>query len=383
MLPTYPRGRCSNDVCGRDLACKPYTRDKARALHKCVCPHDESLPDKDMRCRQSNRVVVTDHEPGTPIHLNLPGSHLHALGLTPTLTPAPALGLGPGPGPGPGPSPYPAFQPAPRPPPPSMTTRDPSVGPVKAKGMATHWGVGVGVFAAAVLVAVAVLWYSQRRSGRGLKSQTPRSLSKGPLGSDMFLPNPQYALGVTGLGLGGLGGDALRGQGGGGRCVSLIGHRALELQESIGEGCFGKVYRGELRASDGVAQTVAVKVLKESASSEAEQDFMREVEVMSAFQHPHILQLIGEKLDDDDLDLPRPPGFLPVDLPPLSSLSLSVWYGAAVPDGALGDLDGEVGVDGVLGCGPGPEDQLLDPDNYLLPRAPDPNRVPYLEPIAD
>lgn len=38
---------------------------------------------------------------------------------------------------------------------------------------------------------------------------------------------------------------------------------------------------------------MAVKVLKETATREAEEDFMREVEVMSAFQHPHILRLIG------------------------------------------------------------------------------------------
>ena len=51
---------------------------------------------------------------------------------------------------------------------------------------------------------------------------------------------------------------------------------------------------GELLRADGLQlQTVAVKVLKESASREAEEDFMREVEVMSSFQHPHILRLIG------------------------------------------------------------------------------------------
>ncbi|XP_052130405.1 BDNF/NT-3 growth factors receptor-like [Frankliniella occidentalis] len=553
----WQQGSCRKSACGEEAACIP-NKDRSRAMHKCVCPHDLSPPDHSMRCTRQT-VAVADLAPVGPIHLHIA---------------PPAQGGA-----------------APSPMPPSMTTRDPSVGPIKARGVGMHWGIGVGVFCAAVIVALAVLWYSRQRSVRSRKSQTPRSLSKGPLGSEMFLPNPQYALGMAGLG-----GDPLRAQQGG-PTVTLIDQRALSLQESIGEGCFGKVYRGELRVADGIAQTVAVKVLKESATTEAEEDFMREVEVMSAFQHPHILRLIGvvprelesapcmvfefmpfgdltevlrcsskspwaaprpglppltpdallhialqialgmrylaaqrfvhrdlacrnclvghnlavkiadfgmsrdvytcdyykmggsralpvrwmspeallygrftlesdvwsfgvvlwevftrgklpyyghtndealklvlqgvllqlpdssecpltvidlmrccwkteprdrlrfpeicarleealeeaikgipllEKhdVDDDDGDigLPRPPGFVPSDLPPLS-----VWYGATAPDTDLEDMD----VHGARRGTPGPEEQLLDPDNYLLPRAPDPNRVPYLEPIAD
>ena len=38
---------------------------------------------------------------------------------------------------------------------------------------------------------------------------------------------------------------------------------------------------------------MAVKVLKETATREAEEDFMREVDIMSAFRHSNILSLIG------------------------------------------------------------------------------------------
>lgn len=41
-----------------------------------------------------------------------------------------------------------------------------------------------------------------------------------------------------------------------------------------------------------------MKVLKESASREAEEDFMREVEIMSTFRHENILSLIGVVLRD-------------------------------------------------------------------------------------
>lgn len=59
---------------------------------------------------------------------------------------------------------------------------------------------------------------------------------------------------------------------------------------------------GELRREDGQQpEIVAVKVLKESATREAEEDFMREVDIMSAFRHCNILSLIGVVLRGEDL----------------------------------------------------------------------------------
>ena len=40
-------------------------------------------------------------------------------------------------------------------------------------------------------------------------------------------------------------------------------------------------------------QNIAVKVLKEGVSNEAREDFEREVEIMSAFDHDNILKLLG------------------------------------------------------------------------------------------
>lgn len=40
-------------------------------------------------------------------------------------------------------------------------------------------------------------------------------------------------------------------------------------------------------------QIVAIKVLKDSATREAEDDFLREVDIMSTFKHPNILSLLG------------------------------------------------------------------------------------------
>ncbi|XP_060568772.1 tyrosine-protein kinase transmembrane receptor Ror-like, partial [Ruditapes philippinarum] len=68
----------------------------------------------------------------------------------------------------------------------------------------------------------------------------------------------------------------------------------LRLIEVIGEGAFGQVYKGELIQPDVNETTlVAVKVLKEGVSHEARDDFEREVETMSAFDHDNILKLLG------------------------------------------------------------------------------------------
>ena len=53
-----------------------------------------------------------------------------------------------------------------------------------------------------------------------------------------------------------------------------------------------KLISGELHYGESV-EIVAVKVLKESASREVEDDFMREVDIMATFRHPNILLLKG------------------------------------------------------------------------------------------
>ncbi|CAN4094505.1 unnamed protein product [Withania somnifera] len=55
----------------------------------------------------------------------------------------------------------------------------------------------------------------------------------------------------------------------------------------IGEGAYGKVYKGDLDHTP-----VAIKVLHSDAS-EKEEEFLREVEVLSQLHHPHIVLLLG------------------------------------------------------------------------------------------
>ncbi|XP_026738071.1 tyrosine-protein kinase transmembrane receptor Ror-like isoform X2 [Trichoplusia ni] len=80
--------------------------------------------------------------------------------------------------------------------------------------------------------------------------------------------------------------------------VQLLDRNALTFLEEVGEGCFGKVHKGLLKTTTD-EQVVAIKVLKESAGRNAEEDFVREVSIMSAFRHPNILALVGVVYRDD------------------------------------------------------------------------------------
>ena len=77
----------------------------------------------------------------------------------------------------------------------------------------------------------------------------------------------------------------------------------IELQDEIGQGCFGKVYRGRFRrpgpsSSDAPVcdELVAVKVLKTSCNAggtNAERDLFHEARTMAEFSHPNILAVRG------------------------------------------------------------------------------------------
>ncbi|XP_053209365.1 NT-3 growth factor receptor-like isoform X2 [Panonychus citri] len=67
----------------------------------------------------------------------------------------------------------------------------------------------------------------------------------------------------------------------------------IRFIKEIGEGCFGRVYKGEYQPNEDEIIQVAIKILKEGVSNELRADFEREVEILSNFQHPNIVKLIG------------------------------------------------------------------------------------------
>lgn len=74
----------------------------------------------------------------------------------------------------------------------------------------------------------------------------------------------------------------------------------IELQQEIGEGCFGKVFRGFLKPNEAdKVEDVAVKVLKATGGPSAQEDLIQEAEIMASFHHPNILALKGIVLNGE------------------------------------------------------------------------------------
>nr|XP_010953626.2 ephrin type-A receptor 1 [Camelus bactrianus] len=67
----------------------------------------------------------------------------------------------------------------------------------------------------------------------------------------------------------------------------------LVVDNVIGEGEFGEVYRGSLRIPSQDAKTVAIKTLKDTSPDGQWWNFLREATIMGQFNHPHILHLEG------------------------------------------------------------------------------------------
>ncbi|NXF04409.1 ROS1 kinase, partial [Smithornis capensis] len=70
----------------------------------------------------------------------------------------------------------------------------------------------------------------------------------------------------------------------------------LNLHKLLGSGVFGEVYEGTVVdiLGDGSGESkVAVKTLKKGATDHEKSEFLKEAHLMSKFDHPHILKLLG------------------------------------------------------------------------------------------
>lgn len=73
----------------------------------------------------------------------------------------------------------------------------------------------------------------------------------------------------------------------------------VEFLEELGEGAFGKVYKGQLRQLNKKTVNVAIKALKENASIKTQQDFRREIELISDLKHQNIVCILGVILNKE------------------------------------------------------------------------------------
>ncbi|NXG50631.1 ROS1 kinase, partial [Psilopogon haemacephalus] len=70
----------------------------------------------------------------------------------------------------------------------------------------------------------------------------------------------------------------------------------LNLHKLLGSGAFGEVYEGtavDILADGSGESKVAVKTLKKGATDQEKSEFLKEAHLMSKFDHPHILKLLG------------------------------------------------------------------------------------------
>lgn len=74
----------------------------------------------------------------------------------------------------------------------------------------------------------------------------------------------------------------------------------IKFLEELGEGAFGKVYKGALK-KNGETQYVAVKALKENASAKTKADFRREIDLISELTHDNIVCIVGVALREEPL----------------------------------------------------------------------------------
>lgn len=74
----------------------------------------------------------------------------------------------------------------------------------------------------------------------------------------------------------------------------------IRFLEELGEGAFGKVYKGALNRG-GETLYVAVKALKENASAKTQADFRREIDLISELRHDNIVCIVGVALREEPL----------------------------------------------------------------------------------
>ena len=73
----------------------------------------------------------------------------------------------------------------------------------------------------------------------------------------------------------------------------LIVHLNYRMEEEIGSGQFGTVYKGVWQSPADGEVAVAVKTLKEGSGGEDRVKFLQEATIMGQFKHPNVVTMYG------------------------------------------------------------------------------------------
>lgn len=262
--PFLKQGHCQMGICGKEAACMYHPNN----TYSCVCPHDKSPPTKDWRCTRIT-VPPTPH-PIKNIRLTPEGNSTVSKGKIAENGTNNSNNN-------------------------SMTSWARSSESLADKAIDTNIllliaVIGITFLILMVAVCTILLW-RRRKNGSCLTnnkssctpSPSPIVLKRSLLVPERYAPNPQYSACSS-------------------TTVPILQRETLKFLNEIGEGCFGKVFKGELHnETNDQLEIVAIKVLKESATREIEEDFFREVDIMSAFRHKNILSLLGVVLRESGL----------------------------------------------------------------------------------
>ncbi|XP_078319398.1 inactive tyrosine-protein kinase transmembrane receptor ROR1-like isoform X6 [Crassostrea virginica] len=78
---------------------------------------------------------------------------------------------------------------------------------------------------------------------------------------------------------------------------------SIRFLQELGEGAFGKVYKGEVIGlyGESTVSKIAIKTLKENAMPKIKNDFRREVDLMTELRHPNIVCLLGVSMKQEPM----------------------------------------------------------------------------------
>jgi len=79
----------------------------------------------------------------------------------------------------------------------------------------------------------------------------------------------------------------------------LVETSVIKIQQKIGSGSFGNVFKGKLRSRT----PVAIKVSKSEIGDEHLEEFVNEAKLCSSLKHPNIVQFLGICIDDGTISL--------------------------------------------------------------------------------
>ncbi|GJQ86599.1 hypothetical protein Trydic_g7832 [Trypoxylus dichotomus] len=191
-IPILKTGTCQKGVCGQEAACKEYENN----TYTCLCPHDSAPPTKDKHCPTRYTVPLN---PSRIQNIRPPEDNITTTkSNSSTNNTLPEIGK----------------------------TEESSLSPATLPSQNV---IIFSVASAAVILLILIIWIRRRYCNgkhKNSSSPSPIALKRNFLVADRYAPNPQYSTCPS-------------------TAVPILKRETLKFLSEIGEGCFGKVFKGK------------------------------------------------------------------------------------------------------------------------------------------